>query len=1168
MTEVLTIDDYNFGIDDTNMAIRYIQTSGGPVILKDGEIENPIFVGINGGSLSKLSDKEIYSEHKRVFIICMKNGFVESDRLFKIFDPIISLDDLCFVAKQLVLIKTSMNVLRHTYYKKIGCIVSKDILQKMFDGKQTDELDNLEIVIPLFELTDDIARMNISLYDKQFGIENLEDILNLSTYYNGSYKRPIIEQLANHVTELRESQFWSNPKNCEVTMTNIFVGRKFHYDERMDENTKLHILADKQIQKDDKTVEEVINKLTQGKKKTFDYLAFIDKNENHTNDILSALKNSKKRTYYAELDESELKIKKDVVTQLICSINDERELFYVFNSLLVSKTYCHMVLNNKTVLERVKPLFNKYGPVYKILIGYAWLCFIFEEGIMKTKSLKEHRFVFDIDTANKLPVFPFIYEDLAQNPYLSILVDNKILNSNENAVSLYCLKNLDGYGVCTLEQFKWRFNLFTTRSSTKNIFDGIDWTHFAISGSSMTACLQKRSPLFNNIVTDGQSDEDQWLTYFNHYYSESDIDMMCNHRSIFGFAQEVDKAVRQIKKNIVDYVDGDLEINPVKTSAVMLTKYFFDENLDDFNKKYGHKYTQDSIIKMLESKDMTGLGLRHFREYLYTYYYVKHKSQVNEEIRGSSDFVTNQYIEDFLEMAQKGDLTIRYVTYEYTKKTNKPEDSDIYLFINDFRDKDNKVDEDQNFLVMKLSDTIKFKLKSSKMMRSIEIFRAKVSDYFGIVSRFHFPCVRAYYTGDNVFILPTCITAMMTGINIDYKYFAGVRDPIDIINKYRMRGFGVLLSNLEKKHMAFYNNHVRTFGGMFYVEGDTKEKIDSMFGPKELTENIYHPLVYTSGLSEDVYNIAEVKKNVKYIKTMDDLKEYYAKKYNYTIENFPVNMFRFKPITDGGFIAPYNSWIPKAYIDMKSDQILEDVIEPKKSKKVKKGENEIIPNQSNKEKKDEIAPIIEKIRLMWDVVRDAHKLYKYITELMYDAGNDDDADYVNMSHPAELSIAQYERIISTISSDLEKIDVSTIDMIADDKNKWDNLTNMKIESSKISLDEQLWPTNDEYMSCAISKQAKQLCKPTEQFRESMEQLKTNLCKLYPEYKDDKDFFDVNSYENFGRLSHELGFDHLYYVVNKKRHVKISKKHNKTIQKLKNMTAANPEQADSDIVDSN
>lgn len=74
---------------------------------------------------------------------------------------------------------------------------------------------------------------------------------------------------------------------------------------------------------------------------------------------------------------------------------------------------------------------------------------------------------------------------------------------------------------------------------------------------------------------------------------------------------------------------------------------------------------------------------------------------------------------------------------------------------------------------MKISEYTRFKIKSPLLSRPIEAFKSQGEDFFKTVSRFHLPCVRAYYTGDNVYMTPTFITAMMTCVNTEYKYFSG-----------------------------------------------------------------------------------------------------------------------------------------------------------------------------------------------------------------------------------------------------------------------------------------------------------------------------------------------------------------------------------------------------------
>jgi hypothetical protein len=105
------------------------------------------------------------------------------------------------------------------------------------------------------------------------------------------------------------------------------------------------------------------------------------------------------------------------------------------------------------------------------------------------------------------------------------------------------------------------------------------------------------------------------------------------------------------------------------------------------------------------------------------------------------------------------------------------------------------------------------------MQRPIETFMVIGEDFFKTVARFHLPCVRAYYTGNNVYMTPTFITAMMTNVNVEYKYFSGQRDPVEILNKYRTRGFGTLLNNKEKEYVYTYNKEHKQYCNMYNLNG-------------------------------------------------------------------------------------------------------------------------------------------------------------------------------------------------------------------------------------------------------------------------------------------------------------------------------------------------------------
>ena len=893
MMELPTIDEldeYNFGIDDMDMQVNIVDSNNEPIALKDTELLNPFFTGLSGGSVMKVNNSDIYSNYKYMYVMCMKNNFTQSDQLFNMYNYVITHEDLQLFGASSVLIKTSLNLLKNYQYKKRSSIISKEILAMMYNS---NVFDDTNIVLPLFELTIDKATINLLLYDKQFGVENLGDMFALTNIYNKKYKDNIIKQVRNYLSELKESQFWTHSRNCDINMNELFMNRDFVSKTTHSTTQVTTILPSNKVKE--------INKIAvQEKGKIDEYIHNMNKQQN----VIDS-ENNKKTPYYMT-DISKNKLNKTDITTLFDSITDENELYHLFNSLVVSKEYCHTVVNNKSVLCKMKPLFQKYAPLYKTLLGYAWISFFMEENIMKTKITKDHRFVFDINTANQLPVFPFTYDDLKQNPYMTILVDDKLINAQANTVSLYCINDLSGYGVCTLDEFKYRFNLLTTGTSTKSIFDGIDWKDFSISGSLMSACIQKKSPLFDKVSSAFVSTDDKLLTFFNHYYGESDIDMICNDDSIFGFCNKTEQLVNQIKKNISNYKDGDIDVEPIKSVSVMITHNFVNQIIDDLNDKFNTKYTADEMITNFKSPEI----IDKIREYIHSIYYIV-KNNLNYEVRKNKNI--NEYLTKFTKISSAEDISITLVQHDKLSIANDDSDAVVTLTIDDLQkmNKSKKLiaTNNESNVSMIISECIRFKIKSPKMRRTIELFRSRDYDFFSTVGRFHLPCVRAYYNGDNVYLLPSCISAMMTGLNIDYKYFVGSRDPVDIINKYMMRGFGTLLNNVELDHTEKYNTTVTTFGGMFYYP---PEESKLMFGPKELNNKIFSPLVYTQGLPDNAYD----NPDVMYIKSLDDLKNYYKTKYGYDSTTSKLDMFKFKTILPNGSVSEYYNWLPIAYKDM------------------------------------------------------------------------------------------------------------------------------------------------------------------------------------------------------------------------------------------------------------
>jgi hypothetical protein len=102
-----------------------------------------------------------------------------------------------------------------------------------------------------------------------------------------------------------------------------------------------------------------------------------------------------------------------------------------------------------------------------------------------------------------------------------------------------------------------------------------------------------------------------------------------------------------------------------------------------------------------------------------------------------------------------------------------------------------------------IGENIKFHISSQHLTRKFEVFKIKFN-FLATVSRFHLPCVRGYYDGNDVYLLPSAISALLTNKCIDYKYFAGVRSPFDIILKYVFRGFTIFLNKKELVKIVEY----------------------------------------------------------------------------------------------------------------------------------------------------------------------------------------------------------------------------------------------------------------------------------------------------------------------------------------------------------------------------
>jgi hypothetical protein len=151
---------------------------------------------------------------------------------------------------------------------------------------------------------------------------------------------------------------------------------------------------------------------------------------------------------------------------------------------------------------------------------------------------------------------------------------------------------------------------------------------------------------------------------------------------------------------------------------------------------------------------------------------------------------------------------------------------------------------------------------------------------------------------------------------MDYKYFAGSKDPIEIINKYRSRGFGTILNDTEKLHLVEYSNNVISWNNLYELNIKNENSVNNIFGhvgyncrlfkPRMYNPDEYHDAVYV----EHNYNQIDAKVSMN---SEDDYKVELSRLYNTSMSS--IDTMKFRTIKDTGYVMPFKPWVTQAVWD-------------------------------------------------------------------------------------------------------------------------------------------------------------------------------------------------------------------------------------------------------------
>jgi hypothetical protein len=826
----------------------------------DDLIKNPFFVDFKGGNLKG----EYYITHKNVYVLCLKDDVTDSrEKLFQIYNKYIDGSFLQVIRQNFMLVSTSNMLLYNKTIQNNAILVDKQDLISVFGENRV--YNNSEIIVLMCEHLYSNVISFISLFS-QCSLGEFVDIFNHIRFYNDSKLYSTKRQINNYIERININTYWSKKKSCNVNITDHFVNTIIDLGKYKDQDNGANIDYIDDMIKDTQKNNWKTNKKDIYKIKYYPHVLY--KTPDNDSDKLESKTNASTKPFISCQSE----VTKENLRDIINIITDEEILYTLVNSLLISKQYCHLVINDSFVLDKIKFLFVKYKPFYKYILGYTFLTLYLESLIIKTKSTKEHRYVFTIDVANKLPKYPVVLSDIRQNPYLTIPINTDILDVQNNCLSLYPCYNYKRNGVCNLETFKRRFNIFTTGNKDIDIFAGIPWDNFAVSGSVIPACLHNNSPLldlFNNGVDDEHAIFNKFI---NTYYNGSDIDVMCNEKTLQKFILKMDLLVGIIMKNVEYYFSGaSYEITPIVSACVFITPAYINEKIKEILANSIEQITTQQIIDSIATPETMNPLVK---QYLYDLYLTnKQKSGIER-----------------IPVVSKDEIRFKLIDYDMTSRIG-PDVCIVSEYVSDY-DKDTKPKSQKDFLIFKVCETVRFKVKISCLDRPFEIFNIRTGDFFSAVARFHYSCVRAYYQGDNVYILPECVSTMMTNIVIPPNcYFAGARHPAVIHNKYIGRGWSILVNKTDKNEMWSYNDKA----------GISED--NNVGGAKDINHKLYNPL--------GVKTMANIQS--KYITNISDVRRIYETECNYSDKYNMLDIFAYTALNKSGNTNVYHPEVAKLY---------------------------------------------------------------------------------------------------------------------------------------------------------------------------------------------------------------------------------------------------------------
>jgi hypothetical protein len=208
-----------------------------------------------------------------------------------------------------------------------------------------------------------------------------------------------------------------------------------------------------------------------------------------------------------------------------------------------------MIIKHPNIIKYIGDNFSIFCKNF----GYTWLMMYLEEGILKSRIKEEDRCVFTLNQARNLP-----FDNQNKNIYIPLMVEKNYINFFGGYQSS---NNTHKIELSTLDIFRNRLKIFINNNNI-DVFKGMNWKNIGISGSIIPATCRKIDPM----ERDGNYTCEQ---FFDTYYKDSDVDVMCDLPDYVSFIDKVQYIVTVFKKNILENLNDNIYFPKSKNFSIV-----------------------------------------------------------------------------------------------------------------------------------------------------------------------------------------------------------------------------------------------------------------------------------------------------------------------------------------------------------------------------------------------------------------------------------------------------------------------------------------------------------------------------------------------------------------------------------------------------------------------